>query len=117
MINVDDLTIGQARALVAQFSTMNGSAPAQRREHGLNIVVLDRGFVYIGAVTTSAEWCDISDAWNIRRWGTERGLGELVSGPTPLTSLDRVGDVRVPFHALQHMIRVEVEPWSRKIFS
>ena len=113
MINLDDLTIGQARALAAQFSPR--AEQQNIRNHGLQIVVLDRGFVYIGHVTTDGEWCHIAGAWNIRRWGTTRGLGELGGGPTDDTRLDRVGDVRVPFHALQHLIAVEVSSWNGKL--
>lgn len=116
MIDVNELTIGQVRELAALLNP--GNAPARvagRIDHGLQIAVLDRGFVYIGRVVTDGEWCHISGAWNIRRWGTTRGLGELVDGPTLNTELDRVGDVRVPFHALQHLIAVKGEKWTSKL--
>lgn len=114
MINLDDLTIGQARALAAQFAATAAQAP-QRIDHGLQIAVLEKGFVYIGRVVTDDGWCHISDAWNIRRWGTTKGLGELVNGPLPDTRLDRVGNVRVPMHALIHLIAVEDEKWTSKL--
>ena len=115
MINLDDLTIGQARKLAAQFTPTATAQPNGFIDQGLQIVVLDRGFVYIGYVITDGEWCHITDAWNIRRWGTTAGLGELVNGPTPDTRLDRVGNVRVPFHALQHLITVEVSSGNGKL--
>ena len=116
MINVDELTIGQARQLAAMFNHNNSTAPAVAQiDHGLQIAVLDRGFVYIGNIVTDGEWCYIKNAWNIRRWGTTRGLGELVDGPTPSTELDRVGSVRVPFHALQHLIAVGEGEWTGKL--
>jgi len=114
MINIDDLTIGQARELAAMFAGAH-AAPPTVIDHGLQIAVLDKGFVYIGYVTTDGEWCHISDAWNIRRWGTTRGLGELVDGPTANTELDRVGNVRVPMHALLHLIAVMGEKWTSKL--
>lgn len=40
---------------------------------GTAIVVLDRGFVYVGQVTIDGDWCVITDAQNVRRWGTTRG--------------------------------------------
>ena len=111
-MNINDLTIGQARELAAMFS-QNGKN--ERIEHGLQIVVLDRGFVYIGNVVTDGEWCIISNAWNIRRWGTTRGLGELADGPTGDTVVDKVGIVRAPMTALQHLIAVEGrESWLKK---
>ena len=110
----DDLTIGQARQLAAMFS-QNVPAKVERIDHGLQIAVLDRGFIYIGDVATDGEWCYIANAWNIRRWGTTRGLGELVNGPLANTVLDRVGDVRMPMTTLQHLIVVEAAKWQTKL--
>ncbi len=113
-MKIDDLTIGQARQLVAMFS-QNVPAKVERIDHGLQIAVLDRGFIYIGDVATDGEWCYIANAWNIRRWGTKRGLGELVNGPLADTVLDRVGDVRMPMTTLQHLIVVEAAKWQTKL--
>jgi len=88
---------------------------SQNIAHGVQIVVLSNGFVYVGHVVTNAEWCVITSAYNIRRWGTVRGLGQLVNGPTPNTVLDRVGTVRAPMHALQHLIQVEAAAWTAKL--
>jgi len=115
MINLDDLTIRQARALAAQFSAAANGNAATRVEHGLQIAVLDRGFIYVGHVATDGEWCYIANAWNIRRWGTSRGLGELANGPLPDTKLDPVGSVRMPLRTLQHMIAAEVNGWTSKL--
>lgn len=114
MININDLTIGQAKELATMFGDTPAPSPHENRmEHGWVIAVLDRGFVYVGYVVTDREWCHITDAWNVRVWGTELGLGQLVAGPTSKTKLDRVGNVRVPMHALQHMIvGLSYEGWS-----
>lgn len=109
-MNINELTIGQAKELAAMFATPQ--AKAQPIEHGLKIVVLDKGFVYIGLVVTDGEWVYITNAYNIRRWGTSKGLGELVNGPTSDTMLDKVGIVKAPFHALQHLISVEQNKWK-----
>ena len=115
MINLDDLTIGQARILAAQFAASNARpAAAGRTDHGWNIVVLDRGFVYVGAVSTDDRWLYIESAANIRRWGTTRGLGELVTGPKPETKLDPAGNVKAPLSALVHLIEVEARQWETK---
>lgn len=71
---------------------------------GQNIVVLDRGFVYVGAVEESSDRIKISEAKCIRRWGTSKGLGELVNGPLGSTVLDRTGTVVAYRHAVIHMI-------------
>ena len=79
---------------------------------GTAIVVLDRGFVYVGKVTVDGDWCIIESAKNIRKWGTTKGLGELVNGPTKTTELDAVGNVRAPMRAVISIIDAKDEKWN-----
>ena len=79
---------------------------------GTAIVVLDRGFVYVGKVTVDGDWCKIESAKNIRVWGTTNGLGELVNGPTKTTKLDAVGNVRAPLRAVISIIDANAEKWN-----
>ena len=112
-MNIDELTIGQAKELAALFAAPQVKTQ-QPIEHGLKIVVLDRGFVYIGITVTDGEWVYITNAHNIRRWGTTKGLGQLaLSGPTANTELDAVGSIKAPFHALQHLIAVTADAWKQ----
>lgn len=74
---------------------------------GFAIVVLDRGFVYVGDVECDEQWCVIRNAKNIRRWGTTKGLGEIVTGPTKNTELDPVGTVRAPMRAVISVIEAK----------
>lgn len=65
------------------------------------IVIADRGWVWVGKVTVSGETLVIEEARNVRRWGTTRGLGELAeNGPTESTRLDPVGRIVVPQRAV-----------------
>ena len=79
---------------------------------GTAIVVLDRGFVYVGKVTIEDDWCCITSAKNIRVWGTTNGLGELVNGPTKNTKLDAVGNVRAPLRAVISIIDAKDDKWN-----
>lgn len=79
----------------------------------LKIVVLDRGFVYIGRYKLENDFVVIRDALNIRVWGTTKGLGELITGPTNKTILDKTGTVRAPLRALIATIDVAPEGWVR----
>lgn len=82
-------------------------------DHGKQIVVLDRGFVYVGNVTTDQDWCVIEGASCIRRWGTSQGLGELAtSGPLEHTRLDPAGTVRAPMRAVIALLKCEAEKWT-----
>lgn len=82
---------------------------------GFAIAVLDRGFVYVGDCAHDGDWLTITNARNIRYWGTERGLGQLaLTGPTDKTKLDDAGTVRVPARALISLHDTEAALWQRK---
>ena len=77
------------------------SAEETRLDGGskFKIVILQRGWVFVGKFSQEGSKCTLTDANNIRTWGTTKGLGELAeSGPTGSTKLDKVNDVT--FHAL-----------------
>ena len=81
---------------------------------GFKIVVLDRGFVYVGDVTTYPNGIIVENAKNIRVWGTKSGLGQLAKeGPTSNTVLDYVGTILAPSHAIQHFIVTDSTKWNR----
>jgi hypothetical protein len=69
------------------------------------IVVLDRGFVYVGKVQIEDQFVRIQNARMIRRWGTTKGLGELIGGPTKDTVLDECGSVKAPIKSVIHFIQ------------
>ena len=82
---------------------------------GFYICVLSNGFVYVGDFTLHVTWFTITNARNVRTWGTTRGLGQLaISGPTKDTKLDPVGSVKAPIASLQHLIETEQSCWNDK---
>ncbi len=90
--------------LIAALSGSAGTPSATAHPKGQHIVVLDRGFVYVGEVTCTDAYATIKDAKNIRVWGTSNGLGELRNGPLIGTKLDHVGEVIAPHKAVIHFI-------------
>jgi hypothetical protein len=55
------------------------------------IVVLQRGWVVVGDLTTNENNCTLTNASVVRRWGTSTGLGELANdGPKASSMLDPV---------------------------
>ena len=78
----------------------------------VKIVVLDRGFVYVGRVSYEDDFLILNNARNIRKWGTTKGLGELVNGPLSDTVTDAVGTVRAPMRALISLIDVVGAKWK-----
>ncbi len=85
---------------------LSGKTEAKQKpvEMGQNIVVLDRGFVYVGDVTIDGDFATITNAKNIRYWGTKKGLGELTNGPLAETKLDEIGIVKAPMRAVIHFV-------------
>ena len=75
--------------------TINGIKYVRETVPGeIKIMILQRGFVYVGRVTRSGNQVTISKAQNIRQWGTTRGLGEIATaGPTEKTKMDPAGTV------------------------
>lgn len=94
-----------ARAILAAAT---GSEPAAPQ-----IAVLDRGFVYVGYCRLDGDILTITNAHNIRRWGTANGLGELaLNGPLPNTKINEVGTVHAPARAVIHLIDLPAEKWA-----
>lgn len=80
---------------------------------GFAIVIADRGYVYVGNVVYDDRFAIMTDAKNIRRWGTTKGIGELaLEGPKSETVLDNVGTVRIPARAIISILDTESRLWS-----
>lgn len=82
---------------------------------GVRILVLDRGFVVVGKVSPHPDlafhWL-VSPCRTIRRWGTTRGLAELVGGPVKdVTRLDDICVEEIPWRAVLKMMIVEEKKW------
>jgi hypothetical protein len=73
------------------------SVPTPSPEMGpTQIVVADKGFVFVGSVEDHADGSvTIRNCRNIRYWGTTKGLGELATGPTSKTIVDAYGTVKL----------------------
>lgn len=59
------------------------------------IIVCDRGWVFAGNCLDNDDGSvTTTNAKNIRRWGTAKGLGELVNGPLSDTVTDDYGTIK-----------------------
>ena len=71
------------------------------------IVILQRGWVYVGDYSEDGMDCTLENASCIRNWGTTKGLGELAeSGPQSGTKLDPCPIVR--FHKMTIVATIDV---------
>lgn len=84
-------------------------SPVDRESRRKQIVVLHRGFVFVGDVERLENEVVIHNAKNVRRWGTTKGLGELATcGPLSNTVLDIGGTIR--FSPLAEVCSYDCDP-------
>lgn len=77
------------------------------------IIIAERGWVYVGRVARDGDQVVIRDAQNVRRWGTTKGLGELAQlGPLADTQLDEYGTVRIHVLAVCGAIECNDKVWE-----
>lgn len=82
----------------------------------IKIVVLQRGWVYIGRFERNGNDCKLHNAYNIRVWGTTKGLPELVNGATKDTKLDKCeGIVEFDWLTTVHTITCNKDAWNKLI--
>jgi len=80
----------------------------------IKIVVMQRGWVYIGRFERNGNDCKLHNAYCIRTWGTTKGLQELVNGATSSTMLDKCdGVVEFDWLTIIHTITVNSEKWNQ----
>lgn len=80
----------------------------------VRIVILQRGWVFVGVLSKLNQTYKLTNGFNIRLWGTTKGLGELVNGPLSSTKLDPIPDTE--FHELTvvAMLKVNASKWKLK---
>jgi len=85
----------------------------QSETHGKAIVVLERGFVFVGEAASDDKWIRISGARSIIRWGTKNHLAQLANeGPQPSTHLGDPADVKAPLGSLIAILPVDAAKWN-----
>lgn len=78
----------------------------------IRIVIAQRGWVFVGRYREDGERVHLADARVIRKWGTSRGLGELVDGPLTDTVLDPAGDVTLHVLGVVATIACDGSKWD-----
>lgn len=81
----------------------------------IRLVVLQRGWVVVGHYIQDGDHVTISDAKVIERWGTTKGLGELVAGPTDKTVLRPGGVVETHILGVVFTIRADAAAWMEHL--
>ena len=95
--------------IVINGVTYKAVNPSQGR---IKIVILQRGHVAIGRFSREENDCIMTRCAIIRIWGTTRGLGELVNGPTEKTVLDKCGNLEFDYLTVIAAMDVEQSKWE-----
>lgn len=78
----------------------------------VRIVIGQRGFVWVGDWSQDGDEVVLRRAFNIRRAGTTRGFGELVTGPNKQTTLDPCGTIRMHRLSVVASYDCNAEKWE-----
>lgn len=81
----------------------------------IQIVVLERGFIYVGRFADSGKAIVIRGARSLIRWGTDQHLGQLFAGPLPKTKLGASCTVRARGSQVIHTMEVDQDAWAHHI--
>lgn len=82
----------------------------------IKIAILQRGWVFIGRFERKKNDCKLTNAFNIRRWGTTRGLGEIAkNGVNCNTVLDPAGTIEFDYLTVVALISCSQEKWEAKL--
>ncbi len=77
-----------------------------KRENNKYIVILQRGWVFVGDFSQEGSECKLNNASCVRRWGTTEGLGQLASnGPLSETKLEPTPEIT--FHELTIVAKIK----------
>jgi len=86
------------------------SSSHKNHDSDVRIVVLQRGWIHIGRYVPvpQTKEVELHNSYNIHNWGTTKGLGELCSGPTNKTVLNKNEGI-VRFLREQEVFNMSVE--------
>ena len=104
------------KLLVARLQKREPTEKEYKPEGGdIRIVILQRGWIYVGKYFEQGENCWLENASCVRSWGTTKGLGELAeSGPTSSTKLDSCPIVRFNKYSVVCTINC-AKLWDKKL--
>jgi len=88
------------------------SEPPSYADSEVRIVIAQRGWVFVGRYSEDGDTVTLDQAKVIRKWGTTKGLGELIDGPKPNTVLDPAGHVEMHRLGVVATLSCKEDAWS-----
>lgn len=116
-MDINNLTLGQIKEVATIAGSLGACAqnspPVSSQEpNDVRIVILQRGWVVVGFYKRVNGRVLVSKASVIRNWGTTKGLGELIAGPTAKTVLEPCGEVDSHELAEIASIKCDASKWT-----
>jgi hypothetical protein len=88
----------------------------QNKESSIKVVILQRGWNMIGRFQREGMDCTLTDAYVIRRWGTNKGLGQLaIEGMQSETVLDKVGIAHFDYLTVVAAFDCNQSKWDKNL--
>lgn len=112
---MDTKTLEQAIKIAGILDRDEVDQPSSQSNGAIRIVVLQRGWVAVGRYYEQGSDVVLKNAKIIRRWGTSKGLGQLVAGPLDETTLDPAGTLRQHRLAVVTTFDCKEEAWSQHL--
>lgn len=112
-MDINKLTIGEARELARMFGGQAVSDLPEDPNGEIRIMILQRGWIFVGRVHLIGAEYHIQKAHCVRVWGTTEGIGELATkGPTSATKLDKSPTVIQHYSGVVCQIRCNQDKWG-----
>ena len=117
-VNLDDLTLGEVKKLKYILGAEAPKIPEDCCEEskGPHIVILQRGWVFVGNLFRIGQDYRLENAYCVRNWGATKGLGEIaLNGPTDKTVLDESPQVSIHELTVVAFLQCEAKKWKSKL--
>ena len=96
----------------------NGLEPMPLQPNGESmfaVTIVTGGFVHVGDVELKEGYYGVRNSFNIRQWGSEKGLGEVIKvGPLKTSVIDDQGTLFVPEAAMISIHPTSKDNWKIK---
>lgn len=116
-MDLNSLTMGEVKELSRIFGGNNPTENNRLASEGdVVIAVLQRGWVAVGRYSQCGVIAELSNGYNIRRWGTSSGLGQLaVEGKQESTVIDRQPLIKFHIREVVMIMSCNSEAWKNEI--
>lgn len=88
--------------------------PPLETDEGFCLVVLDKGFIYIGKLTLGDKFSKLTNAANLRKFSSGKGLSWHIENGCDNTTLDKLNpntELKFLTSNIQHWVKTDEKKW------